>query len=89
MECWIPGVSATIVATDRRVRYGAGGVRRLRAERAFRVRRTGGGGRGWGIRMRIVDDGRNIRPGKRSVTRYSGSRHTCYPHERAVFSTKA
>ena len=60
MECWAPEVSVTSVETDCRVRYWAGGECRLRAKRALKVRRAEGCGRGWSIRRRVADDGRNI-----------------------------
>ena len=62
MECWAPEVSVTSVETDRRVRYCVGGECRLRAKRALNVRRAEGCGRGWSVRRRVADDGRNISP---------------------------
>ena len=62
MECWAPEVSVTSVETDRRVLCCVGGGCRLRAKRALKVRRAEGCGRGWSVRRRVADDGRNISP---------------------------
>lgn len=73
IECWVPAVSVTTVAIDRRVRCGVGSVCRLSEERTLKFRRAEGCGRVCNVSMRVADDGRNISlddtQRKRSVTR--------------------
>ena len=62
IECWVPAVSVATVATDRRVGYCVGGVRRLSTERTSVVRKAEGGEIVWGVNRRVTDERRNISP---------------------------